>query len=374
MPESNEREQPYGLGSRGNTESTEAPDLPYRPRDPETYHPSIGLIACGGITEHHLRAYKGAGYHVVALCDVVPERAEKRRAEFYPDAEVYTDYRDVLRREDIEVVDVAAHPEERIGILEDAIRARKHILSQKPFVLDLDIGQRLVDLADEHGVKLAVNQNGRWAPHFSYMRHAVQAGIIGDVSSVRLAVHWDHNWTAGTDFENIKHLILYDFGIHWFDILTCFMGGRVPERVYASVARTASQKIRPPLLAQVLVEFEGAQAGLLFHGDVRHGVRDQSFIAGSDGSLFSSGPDLNEQNVTLHTDEGCASPDLEGTWFLDGFHGTMSELLCAIDEDREPTNGARSNLESLALCFAAVASADSGQPVVPGTVRRMPGD
>ena len=58
-------------------------------------------------------------------------------------------------------------------------------------------------------------------------------------------------------------------------------------------------------------------------------------------------------------------------WFKNGFLGTMAELLCAIREDREPTNGARDNLRSLALCFAAMASADSGESRVPGSVRKI---
>jgi hypothetical protein len=49
----------------------------------------------------------------------------------------------------------------------------------------------------------------------------------------------------------------------------------------------------------------------------------------------------------------------------------MAELLCAIDERREPLHGARDNLASLALCFAACASARDGQPHVPGAVRRL---
>jgi len=73
------------------------------------------------------------------------------------------------------------------------------------------------------------------------------------------------------------------------------------------------------------------------------------------------------------TARGQASPRLQGCWFSDGFHGTMGELLSAIEEDREPENGARENLKSLALCFAAVASAERRRPVVPGTVRKMPG-
>jgi hypothetical protein len=49
----------------------------------------------------------------------------------------------------------------------------------------------------------------------------------------------------------------------------------------------------------------------------------------------------------------------------------MGELLCAIEEDRAPYNSAANNLESLAVAFAAIASAERGQPVRPGDVRRL---
>jgi hypothetical protein len=50
----------------------------------------------------------------------------------------------------------------------------------------------------------------------------------------------------------------------------------------------------------------------------------------------------------------------------------MAELLLAIEQRREPSNNARGNLKSLALCFAACASALRGQPMTPGKVRRLP--
>jgi hypothetical protein len=50
----------------------------------------------------------------------------------------------------------------------------------------------------------------------------------------------------------------------------------------------------------------------------------------------------------------------------------MGELLCAIEDDREPVNSARGNLPSLQLCFAAVASADSGEPIRPDEVKALP--
>jgi predicted dehydrogenase len=309
---------------------------------------------------------------VVALCDVNLDKAELRRDEFYPRAEITDDIRKVLRRDDVEVVDIATHTAIRPPLVEAALRSRKHVLSQKPFVVDLDVGERLADLADKQGVKLAVNQNARWAPHLSYIREAVRGGLVGSVDGVHCDVHWDHSWVAGTAFESMRHLILYDFAIHACDFLTTLMGRATPKRVYATRTKANAQTIPEPLLAQAVVEYPSAQASLVFDGHTRFGRTDRVYVAGSDGSIASSGPNQDHQQIELTTAAGVARPKLVGAWFPDGFHGTMGELLCAIDEKREPTHSARNNLASLALCFASVASAERGEPVVPGTVRQLP--
>jgi predicted dehydrogenase len=365
------KKRDYALSKDAGNVRIDPPPLAHGPRDPKRYRPTIGLIGCGGITEYHLRAYRAAGYEVVALCNRSESKAQQRRDEFYPAAKVYTDYRDLLKRDDIEVVDIATHPAERVAIIKAAINAGKHVLSQKPFVTDLDVGERLVALADRNGVKLAVNQNGRWAPHFSYLRAAIDKGLIGQPFAAHLAVHWDHNWVAGTPFEDVRHLVLYDFGVHWFDILSCFMGDRTATRVFATEAVSRSQRVRPPLLAQALVEYDGAQASLVFDADVRTGREDRAFVAGPRGTLVSKGPSLTDQSVTLHTARGWSRPKLTGSWFREGFHGAMAELLLAIEQNREPSHSGRNNLKSLALCFAACASAQTGKPVVPGRVRRV---
>lgn len=349
-----------------------APTLPYRPRDPERYRPGIALIGCGAITKWHLTAYQNAGYNVVALCDIDRRRAKERRDEFYPDAVATDDLQQVLARDDVEVVDIATHPPQRPPLVEAALRARRHVLSQKPFVLDLEVGERLADLADKMGVKLAVNQNARWAPHFSYIREAVRANLLGSIDAIHCDVHWDHSWVKGTAFESVRHLILYDFAIHWFDFVTTLMSGSTARRVYASMVRSATQTIVPPLLAQAIIEYEATQATLIFDGSTRFERLDRTLVVGSLGAIRSGGPTSEEQLVELTTAEGIARPRLKGSWFPDGFHGTMAELLSAIAQQREPTHSARNNLASLALCFAAVASAERGEPVVPGTVRKLP--
>ncbi|HYO24782.1 MAG TPA: Gfo/Idh/MocA family oxidoreductase [Lacipirellulaceae bacterium] len=352
--------------------SVTLPALPYLPRSPRSYSPGIALVGCGGITKYHLQAYAAAKFRVVALCDVVREAAEARRAEYYPDAAVFTDYRDALALLDVEVVDVTTHPEIRAPIIAECLAAGKHVLSQKPFVLDLDEGERLAGIAEAQGVLLAVNQNARWAPHFSYLREAVKAGLVGQVASMHCGVHWDHSWVRGTAFERVYHLILYDFAIHWFDLLATVMGDQRPSRVFASTVKSPSQDIMPALLGQAAVEYAATQATLVFDGHTRFGALDTVYLSGTHGTVRSFGPSVNRQTVELTREGGSYRPELLGSWFPDGFHGAMGELLCAIEERREPSHNARGNLRSLELCFAAVASALRHEPVVPGSVRKLP--
>ena len=102
-----------------------APDLPYRPRDPRTWRPGIGLIGAGGITFAHLDAYRGAGYRVLAICDQALERAARRRDEFFPAATITADFREVLARPEIEVVDIATPPGPLVPLLRRMPRLRR---------------------------------------------------------------------------------------------------------------------------------------------------------------------------------------------------------------------------------------------------------
>ena len=347
-----------------------APELPYQPPMPRQYRPHIGIIGAGGIVASHLSAYRDAGWHVASICNRTIAKAESRAREFAPLAKVTDRAEDILSDPEIDVVDITPHPEDRLPLIEAALKAGKHVLSQKPFVLDLADGRRLVQLADDKGLKLAVNQNGRWAPHLAWMREAVRRGLIGDVVGVHVSIHWNHGWIAGTPFENIEDLILSDFGIHWFDFLSSIIGARA-EHVYATKATAQGQKAKVPLLAQALVSFRGGQASLVFDGATGLGGRDTSFIAGTKGSLTSDGPDLGNQTVSLTTMAGRARPKLAGTWFNDGFRGAMGALLVAIEDNSEPANGARGNLDSLAMAFAAIQSSRTHQSVKIGDATRV---
>ena len=368
---SEDTQSQYGLGDRTEYSCAKEIQINYLPKETVSYQPEIGLIGCGGVTVHHLAAYKKAGYKVTAICDISGDKAKESAQKFFPNAEIYTDYLSLLKNKSIEVVDIATHPEVRKKMLFDSIEYGKNILSQKPFVTDLIDGYKIVEAADKAGVTIAVNQNGRWAPHFSYIRGLLNEGYLGDIIAVHLSVSWNHRWIKDTPFENVKYLLLYDFGIHWFDILSVFFKNKIPLSVFASTSRSPGQNVKPDFISQAVVSYKDAQASVNFQADIEHGQIDRTFIVGTKGTVISEGPDLDKQQVKVTTKDGVSKPELTGSWFKNGFHGTMAELLCAIEEKREPINSARNNLESLKLCFAAVHSAENGNPVVPGSVHNV---
>src|SRR6516162_4096281 len=97
----------YGLSKQVKSGRIAAPDLPYLPRMPQRYRPKIGLVGAGGVTEYHLRAYQKMGLEVAMICDLDLKRAQARRAEFFPEASVCSNWEEVLRRDDIAVIDAA---------------------------------------------------------------------------------------------------------------------------------------------------------------------------------------------------------------------------------------------------------------------------
>jgi predicted dehydrogenase len=351
----------YALVSAA-AEEVAAPDLPYLPPMPRDRSAGIALVGAGGISGAHLDAYQRHGLDVLTICSRDLGRAKAKRDQFFPEADATDDFAAVLRDSRVGIVDLTAHPGPRAEQIRSALAAGKHVLSQKPFVEDIETGRALVEEAERRGLKLAVNQNGRWAPHLAYLREAAAAGLVGKVTGVHVAIRWNHNWVAGTDFDAMDDLILWDFGVHWFDFLVSVIGDRA-QSVFATAVRAAGQTARPPLLSQALVAFPGGQASLAFDGATRFGAEDTTVVIGTKGVAASRGPDLGHQSVELYTEAGVARPKLAGTWFNDGFAGAMGELLSAIEGNREPSNSARANLASIRLTQAAVRSSRERRPV-----------
>lgn len=353
--------------------STEIPLVDYLPSFPAEYRPGIGIVGCGGIVRTcHLPAYRRYGQRVVGVFDIRPEATDGVVDEFGVEA-VFAELDALLAHPEIEVVDIATHPDVRPELVRRAFAAGKHVLAQKPLAPELATARALVEEAERLGLVLAVNQNGRWSPAWRAATLLVERGVIGDVVAVTHLYHHNYSFTLGTVFDEVNHLVLYDYSIHWFDISRCWLEAKSPSGVCAREYRTPNQpaEARQPWGAWATIDYDDGSSAVIRGVGSAATMRPRKlfWIHGSSGtirgSILGSGnvPGVEELEVEL---DGRWQPvGLDGTWHTNGFAGTMGELLTAIAAGREPYNSARHNLLSLELTLAACRSAEEdGERVV----------
>ena len=331
----------------------------YRPVFPTDYRPGVGLIGVGGIVrEAHLPAYDKYNVNVIGAYDVSPE-ATRGITEQFGIPNIFDSLDELLTHPDIDVVDIATHPEHRKPLIHKALEAGKHVLSQKPLATDMDAAREIVEDADRHGLKLAVNQNGRWAPPWRVATLLVQNGVIGEVLAVTHLYDTSLAWTVGTHFDDIAQFAVYDYSVHWFDISRCWLEGKTASSVRARDYRTPNQpdESKTPwgMWAEIAYD-DGSHAMIRGAGYARTNKPGHPFwIHGTEGTIRGSA--LGNNFVELDKGDAICRYHLEGSWYPEGFAGTIGELFCAIDENREPFNSARHNLLSLQMTLAACESA-----------------
>jgi predicted dehydrogenase len=361
-------QRPYIIYSQGNNAMTTSNTLSvdYQPHFPADYKPGIGIIGCGGIVKNaHLPAYNRYGLNVVGVYDVSPDATAGVQEKFGV-GRVFGSLAELLAEPEIEVVDIATHPQHRVPLMRQALQAGKHVLAQKPLAITYNEAREVVDEAERLGLKVAVNQNGRWAPAWRIATLLLQQGMIGEVLAVSHLYDIKFGWIPGTAFDELTHFAIYDYSVHWIDITRCWLEGKTIQSIRARDYRPPGQNPagKTPWGMVVDIAYEDGTNALIRGIGCAETARPGHpfWIHGSTGTI--RGSVLGEDYIELEKDGLSTRYKLVGHWFPDGFAGTMGELLTAIAEGRQPYNAARHNLLSLQMTLAACLSADDhGRPV-----------
>ncbi len=340
----------------------------HRPRFPGTPL-AVGVLGCGQIARTaHLPAY--AQYDVPVVAAVDRPGVAAGLGDLLPaGATAYDDVDAFLADPRVEVVDIATGPAGRVELVERCLAAGKHVLAQKPVVTtpaDLARLEDVVGAAAGRGLRVAVNQNARWAPAWRLTTQLVRAGAVGEVVGVTHLHDKPLPPIAGTPFDDLDHMLLTDYLVHWFDITRCWLEGERVETVAAHDSRVPGQPAaaRNPWHASVhLGTASGASASIRVVGDARTRSGGCPFwVHGTRGTIRGSIL-LGSDRVALEADGTTTSYALDGQWFVDGFAGAMGELQLAVTEGREPENGVAHVAGSVRLGAAALDAVTSGLPV-----------
>jgi len=189
----------------------------------------VGIIGVGGISKVHLEGYAKIDYaDVVAFCDIIPERAERGAKQYgAPDAKVFTDYKEMLEMEDLDSVDICTPNRWHAPMTIDALRAGKHVFSEKPMAITSKDAGEMVKAATETGLKLTVGYQSRFADDARLLKKMVDEGELGRVyyaEALAVRRRGVPTWGVFLSKEDQGGGPLIDIGTHVVDRTLWLMG------------------------------------------------------------------------------------------------------------------------------------------------------
>jgi predicted dehydrogenase len=245
----------------------------------------VAIIGTGGIAKAHARYYvEHERTEIVAGADI----HEGRLAEFceaFSVAGRYSDYETLLRQEEPDIVSVCtwqeSHPEITIACAEAGV---KGILCEKPMGEDLAGPERMVQVCEQLGVKLAIHHQSRYRPAMVAIRDLIARGAIG--APVLLV------WHTGDGLLNSA-----SHAIDWYRFV---LGDPMWELVVGQAGRHTNRYERGTPIEDFcagVVHFEGGHE-LILESDVNGGkVRGAHCIVGPEGMIKFARPDASIMSV-----------------------------------------------------------------------------
>jgi predicted dehydrogenase len=357
--------------------------LDIHPALPQRRDVRIGCIGAGFImADCHLVAYKAAGLNPVAIASRHFERAQSVAAR-HGIPTVHRTVDELLADPNVEVLDIAVPPDVQREIVREAARHAGHIrgiLAQKPLGVDLVEAREIVRLCREAGITLAVNQNMRYDQSIRGCRSLLRSGRLGEPVFASIDMRAVPHWMPWQ--ERLGWVTLRIMSIHHLDAFRFLFGD--PERVFASIRpdpRTARKFAHEDGLALYILEYanglraaswDDVWAGPALEGAGKDiGIRWR--VEGTEGMARGTigWPDYPTPTpstldyTTIHDAGAWHQPRWTEVWFPDAFLGTMAQLLCAIEERREPEISGADNLKTMALVEACYLSAREHRAVSP---------
>ncbi len=202
---------------------------------------NIGVIGCGGIANgKHLPSMAKVGkFNLVAVCDIVVERAEKAKADYgTPETKVFEDYKELLKIKEIDAVYVLTPNRSHSFITVDALNAGKHVMCEKPMAINTAEAEKMVAAAKANNKLLTIGYQSRYRTDSKYLKEACDNGDLGDIYYGRAhAIRRRAVPTWGVFLNEYEQGggPLIDIGTHALDLTLWIMNNYEPESVMGQV-------------------------------------------------------------------------------------------------------------------------------------------
>jgi predicted dehydrogenase len=262
---------------------------------------------------------------LVAICDRDPGCAAKAQAD-WPDVAVHTDLREMLARDDLDLVSVVTQHNTHAPLVVECLRAGKHVCVEKPMCLDTAEATAMIDAAREADRTLAVFHNRRHDGNVRAIREVIEQGRLGRVFHIELsACGFGKPGAVWRSDKAVCGGALYDWGAHAVDWVLSLVPSRMAQ-VTGFFHKLLWPDVSNEEQTRAIILFEDGTVADITQSSLARVGKPLWRILGTEGALEDSGAGAIEGycreligpsggSFRLVTDEGDATvPYKESDW------------------------------------------------------------
>lgn len=226
------------------------------------------IVGCGNIFPMHALSVSSLeNAEIVAVCDNKADRAKAAAEKF--SCNMYTDYQEMLTKEDINVVHICLphylHPEVAIFAANHGI----NILTEKPMSIKLEDAEAMIKAAKDNNVTLGVIFQNRYNPGSMLIKSMLTSGRLGKILSGKLEVTWNRSdeyyshsdWKGTWDKEGGG--VIIDQAIHTIDLMRWFVDSEI-DYIDANISNRAHEIIEVEDSAEGVIKYKNG-TNVAFH-------------------------------------------------------------------------------------------------------------
>jgi predicted dehydrogenase len=288
----------------------------------------------------------------------------------------YSDYRDMLRDRDIEMVSITAPNRLHASMTIDAARAGKHVICEKPLCITLEEADAMIDACAKAGVLLLYAEELFFAPKYVKAKHMADEGAFGRVHLVKQSEkhsgpHSDWFW----DVEQSGGGALMDLGCHGIAFCWWFLGRPKVKSVYAQLStQVHGDRTLGDDEAITIIEFENGAVGIVENSWNRPGGMDDSIeVFGAQGQTYADMlmgnalPTYSEVGFGYAVEKAASTrgwtyPVFEEHWNY-GFPQEMRHFARCVRGKETPISDGETGRVVQEVLYAAYASAGLGRKI-----------
>jgi len=336
----------------------------------------VGIIGSQFISAIHAESLSRChAAEMVAVASPTPGNAE-RLAGKYQIPHHFTDYRDLLAIDEIDLVVIGIPNHLHCEVVVAAARAGKHIVVEKPFCLNLAEADQMLDAARQAAVKLMYAEELCFAPKYVRLKQLLDSGALGKPTLLKQSEKHDgphaaHFW----DVQRSGGGVVMDMGCHAVEFFRWMLGRPPIKSVYAQMSTQVHQeKTRGEDNAIVILEFENGVIGMAEESWTKlGGMDDRAEVHGSHGVAYA---DLLHGNaIETYSLEGYdyaveKAGSTRGWTFTIydeaynyGFPQEMAHFVDCVQHDKQPLVTGEDGRAVLEVLFAAYESARTGRKI-----------